>query len=221
MTFDKLRPRRTCSPVTRFIASRARLGTFPIVAESSDPTGAYSMVDSGGIEHEVGDFLYGLTRLFKPKRCLTTGTRFGISDAYVALALEHNGSGELVTVEINPYSSGKAVELFESLGVSDRVTAVVGDALDVAVDGRFQIAFLDTEHRTRFAEFAEFYEQIDSGGVIAIHDLKRDCPESVWGEIPKTVVDALRSGELAKAHFPNPRGLTLFYKRHPLDFAIP
>lgn len=46
------------------------------------------MQDDGGVEIETGEFLWGLTRILKPKHVLTTGVYTGISDMYIAQGLK-------------------------------------------------------------------------------------------------------------------------------------
>ena len=70
-------------------------GLISLHPEVSDWTGKnFMMFDDGGVELEVGEFLYGLVRVMKPENILTTGVYTGISDMYIAQALVDNGTGK-------------------------------------------------------------------------------------------------------------------------------
>jgi hypothetical protein len=51
-------------------------------------------------------FLYCLARALAPAAVLELGTCLGVSAAYLSAALEANGSGQLVTIDIEPEKGG-------------------------------------------------------------------------------------------------------------------
>lgn len=48
---------------------------------------SYTMITSGGVEIEVGEFLAALVRMVKPNYILETGTHYGLSSSFMGLAL--------------------------------------------------------------------------------------------------------------------------------------
>src|ERR1044071_5258126 len=66
-----------------------------------DP-GLWVARDSTASEIELGDFLYGLVRLIKPKTVLETGCYLGDTSVRIAQALKKNGYGMLMTCDIEP-----------------------------------------------------------------------------------------------------------------------
>ena len=52
--------------------------------EIPEPTNAeYTCFNYGGVETEVGEFLYGLVRMLKPRNVFETGTHHGVSSSYI------------------------------------------------------------------------------------------------------------------------------------------
>ena len=60
------------------------------------------MFNTGGIECEVGELLYGLVRALKPKHILETGTYHGLSSTYMALGLKEIHSLRVMHRDIKP-----------------------------------------------------------------------------------------------------------------------
>lgn len=61
----------------------------------------YDMIEGRGVEQEVGNLLYGLVRMTKPRVCVETGTLVADSAEWIAWALRDNGFGNLVTCDID------------------------------------------------------------------------------------------------------------------------
>ena len=196
--------------------------TFQVKPEATNKE-HFTMFNTGGVETEVGEFLYALTRLVRPKRVLETGTHFGISDLYFALALEANCLGDLTTIEFNPPFYLMAQALFETVGVSHRIELIRDRAerYDPG-DTQFEILFLDTEPSMRFDELVRFYPNVAPGGFIIIHDLHphlgltvknlADTQDVGFGDFRKKFGDLLEEHSLQTISLPAPRGLTIFQK---------
>lgn len=204
-------------------------GLLKIVNEVGDNTGRYIMFNDGGVECEVGEFLYGLVRMMKPQHILETGTHKGVGAAYMGSALKDNGSGGITTLEFLDNFVAEAGELIKKLNLTMQVNIVKADAKDYEVDHRvlLDILFLDTEPQTRFAELIKYYYKVRAGGIILIHDLHQHMHQIpneehgfAWpyGPLPEEIKQLIKSGELVKVHFRTPRGLTMFYKRGVDDF---
>jgi predicted O-methyltransferase YrrM len=197
-----------------------------------DSAKLYSSFNSGGVEVEVGEFLYSMVRLLKPERVLETGTHHGISSAYMASAMKQNHKGTLVTTEFLPENHAIADKRFKDLGLDHIIVNHLIDTNKLYTDknSRYQMIFLDTEPEFRFNELCEFYDNLDEGGYVFIHDLPRtlcqgnvntDHPEiSSWpfGDVPPVMRRLLQTGKLRMFHYPNPRSMTGFYKPTKEDF---
>lgn len=188
----------------------------------------YHMFNTGGVEAEVGEFLYGMVRMIQPSLVLETGTHLGISSVYLGLALKENGHGKLITIEFNPPFYLMAQALFEHLEISSQVELVRGkvERWDPG-DRVFDLAFLDTEPSFRFGEMLKFYPNIKEGGLILIHDLHANLglsfsPQesrqvSAFGDFREKIGYLIEEHAIQTVSFPSPRGLTMFQKAGP-DF---
>lgn len=196
----------------------------------------YTSFNDAGVETETGDFLYAFARLLKPKFILETGTHIGVSAAYMGQALKENKQGMLETIEFIPQIHAQAQRRIETLGLEMYVRTLLGDvaAFDPG-EHTYKLILLDTEPQTRFAELVKFYEYLEPGGFVFIHDLHRhmyqlpvlennvDHPgQPFWpyGKLPDAIHSLVNYGKLKPFHFDTPRGLTGFYKPHPEDYKF-
>ncbi len=196
----------------------------------------FSAFNSGGIEAEVGEFLYGLIRLLKPNHVLETGTHLFVGAAYMGMALKDNGQGHLDTIEFLPEIHSRARIRRDDMELQNYVTCHFGDAAKFApiqpasastIVPVYKLILLDTEPQTRFAELIKFYPYLEEGGFIFIHDLHRHMHQIenkdhgfAWpyGKIPEEMAGLVKAGLLRPFHFSTPRGLTGFYKPSKEDF---
>src|SRR5688572_5312530 len=139
----------------------------------NNTTSEFLAFNDAGVEMEVGEFLYSLVRLLKPTRVLETGTHWGIGAMYMGLGVKHNKKGKVTTIEFQPPVYNKAVERMKTLGLDDVVETILGDVRYYQTTDKFQLILLDTEPQTRFAELVNFYDNLDEGGFVFIHDLHR------------------------------------------------
>lgn len=182
----------------------------------------YTMFNTSSPEVEVCEFLWALVRLIKPEKILECGTGYGISAAYMALALRQNGRGELTTVEMMPDPYDAAALLLHKLDLRSYVHLWQGRAEDFTPEGLYDILFLDTEPNARFAEFLRFWPSLKPGGVVIIHDLHAYMSQNgetvagidnwPFGTIPNEVDALIRGGELQSFHLTTPRGLYIGQK---------
>lgn len=188
----------------------------------------YSAFNDAGVECEVGEFLYSMVRLLKPEYVLETGTHVGIGASYMGLALKDNGGGRLDTFEFIPEIYEKALARTEKLGLTKYVYNHLKDVQNVSAPSfRLQMILLDTEPQTRFAELLKFYDSLDEGGYVFIHDLHRHMGQMPnnehgfawpWGLVPNKLKELVKKDKLRPFHFPTPRGLTGFYKTREDDY---
>lgn len=192
----------------------------------SNTVSEYSAFNSGGVECEVGEFLYGLVRVTKPDQILETGTHHFVAGAYMTQALKDNSRGKLLTIEFSEENYRIAKERARVLDVLDYVQMYLMPVQEFKVGGReeFDIIFLDTEPNLRFNELVRFYPSLKQGGFVFIHDTPRslcqgninpDHPEiESWpfGNLPDQIKEWVKEDKLRPFHFPNPRGMIGFYR---------
>lgn len=188
----------------------------------------YTSFNDAGVETETGEFLYAMIRVLKPKRVLETGTHIGVGAAYMGAALRDNKEGKLTTIEFIPELYNRAQKrLLMDLDLNDYVDMVFGDVKNYRSSDLFQLILLDTEPQTRFAELIKFYDYLEEGGYIFIHDLHfhmHQIPNEehgfAWpyGPLPEAIKEMVRTDRLRPMHFPTPRGLTGFYKVAQKDY---
>ena len=196
---------------------------------------SYSAFNDGGVECEVGEFLYGMVRILKPKGVLETGTHYGIGAAYMLLALDDNATlddnefGYLNTIEFQKENRDIAYKrLFK---VSGKFRSHLMDVKDYTPVRNFQLILLDTEPDIRFKELIKFYPYLDEGGYVFIHDTPRNlCQGNVnpdhphlkswpFGDLPEEIKQWVKEDKLRPFHFPSPRGLIGLYKTHRDDYV--
>lgn len=189
----------------------------------------YSAFNDAGVECETGEFLYSMVRILKPEYVLETGTHWGIGASYMGMGVKDNHFGRVTTIEFIPQNRFSAVQRFNALGLNDYVESILGRVEDYNPQHNYQLILLDTEPITRFSELVKFYDHLDPGGFLFIHDTPRtlcqgnvntdhpEIPSWPFGNIPDRMKELVKNGELRPFHFPTPRGLVGFYKVHPED----
>lgn len=187
--------------------------------------GFHSFNDAG-VESEVGEFFYSMVRLLQPDNVLETGTHWGVSASYIGLALQDNQFGHLDTFEFLAENHRKAHSRIFNLQLLKQVTCHFGDIAAFTPEKTYKMVLLDTEPQTRFAELEKFYDVVEPGGFIFIHDLHRHMHQIpnedhgfAWpfGLVTDFINEKVKNDELRPFHFSTPRGLTGFYKVHPDD----
>lgn len=198
----------------------------PFLDGSSD----FSSFNDAGIECETGEFLYSLVRLLKPSNVLETGTHWGVGASYMGLALKDNNNGHLDTVEFLPEIHSRAVQRIATVGLNAQVTCHLMDVATYQPSVNYDLILLDTEPQTRFAELLKFFDNLNPGGFVFIHDLHRGMgqnsnnpdhpgePHWPYGEVTKFMKEMVKLDKLRPFHFSTPRGFTGFYKTHPEDY---
>lgn len=186
----------------------------------------YSAFNDAGLECETGEFMYSMVRILKPDHVLETGTHWGVGASYIGFGLLDNGGGHLDTVEFIPEIHDIAKARIDRLGLQSYVKCHLGDVAMFTPEQNYKLILLDTEPQTRFAELIKFYPYLEPGGFVFIHDLHQHMHQIdnehgfAWpyGEIPKSMQELVKSGQLRPFHFETPRGLTGFYKVHQNDY---
>lgn len=94
---------------------------------------------------EAGRLLYSLVRATRPTMVVEFGMSFGISAVHLAAAVRDNGTGRVVTTELNAAKIAAAKQTFADTGLADVITVLEGDALSTLadLDGPVQFVLLD------------------------------------------------------------------------------
>jgi predicted O-methyltransferase YrrM len=97
------------------------------------------------ITPEAGRLLYSLVRATRPATVVEFGMSFGISALHLAAAVRDNGSGHVVTTELNADKIAAAKRTFVETGLDDLITILEGDALTTLadIDGPVNCVLLD------------------------------------------------------------------------------
>lgn len=204
--------------ITEYIKNNGNL-----TIENEPSNHLYKMFNTGGIECEVGEFLYGLVRMIKPENVLETGTHFGISSTYIALALKHNNIGKIITIDPIYYKEAKY--LHSKIELNDFIVQIELRAEKYETKEMFDFILLDSEPILRFDEFDKFYKNLKSGGVIIIHDLHKhlsfnsfnidqpDFKHWPYGDFREKLGKYIYNFDVQTFSFNTPRGITLFQKK--------
>ena len=80
------------------------------------------------VSPEGGRLLYTLVRASRPSTVVEFGTSFGISTIHLAAAVHDNGTGRVVSTELNEAKVARARANLAEAGLADVVTILAGDA---------------------------------------------------------------------------------------------
>jgi predicted O-methyltransferase YrrM len=97
------------------------------------------------VSAEAGRLLYAIVRASRPATVVEFGLSFGVSTIYLAAAVTDNGTGRVVTTELNLKKARAARANLEEAGVADVVTILPGDARQTLADvpGPVGVVLLD------------------------------------------------------------------------------
>jgi predicted O-methyltransferase YrrM len=86
------------------------------------------------VSPEGGRLLYTLIRASRPATVVEFGTSFGISTIHLAAAVRDNGTGRVVSTELNAAKVARAGANLAEAGLADVVTILAGDARETLAD---------------------------------------------------------------------------------------
>jgi predicted O-methyltransferase YrrM len=97
------------------------------------------------VDRPSGRFLYNLVRTQGSRTVVEFGMSFGISTIHLAAAVRDNGSGRVVTTELDEGKVKRATGHLSDAGLLDCVDIRHGDALETLrdLDGPVDLVFLD------------------------------------------------------------------------------
>ncbi len=125
------------------------------------------------IDQETARFLGVLLEIKKPKRILEIGCAIGFSSIFMSQYLEENG--EIITIDRFDVMIRQAKENFENFGVSDKITLIEGDAVEVLegldIAGSFDVIFLDAGKGQYINMLENCIRLLSSGGILIADDI--------------------------------------------------
>jgi len=97
------------------------------------------------VSPEGGRLLYTLIRASRPSTVVEFGTSFGISTIHLAAAVRDNGTGRVISTELNAAKVARARANVAEAGLSGHVTILEGDALKTlaTIDTPVEFLLLD------------------------------------------------------------------------------
>ena len=116
--------------------------------------------------HLQGNLLTLLATLTNAKCILEIGTFTGYSAICLARALPE--SGKLITIDANPEIESIAKKYFEKSGVKNRVSLIIGNALQIIpkLEEKFDLVFIDADKRNYSNYYDLTIDLVPSGGLI-------------------------------------------------------
>jgi predicted O-methyltransferase YrrM len=164
--------------------------------------GAFSKLDRGSPEVEVGFFLADTVRLVKPHLVVEVGAFEGFVAGLIEVALGENGAlgfpGRLITFELDV---GRAASCSEKLGAG--VVVVAKPVWEHALPGRVDIAFVDGPYEHRARSIDHLCGLMAPRGLMFLHDTAF-THEGQMGPLMQLV-----RGRFNVVEFPTARGLAL------------
>ena len=150
------------------------------------------------VHPSVAEYLYQLVRRIKPALVFEIGCYIGFSTLHMARALKENGSGRLVSFDLN---TGVASDNIKEACLSDHVEFIQGNS-SVTVkqyfldhgDGKIDLVFIDGDHTRRgcVADFNALHDHVKKDGYIIFHDI---YPERCRWKGPRLVLDYLKTAK--------------------------
>jgi predicted O-methyltransferase YrrM len=117
---------------------------------------------------EKAGFLWKLVVQTRPQFVVECGTAIGYSGLHIARALSENGTGKLVTIEIDKDRSIQAESAFKKAGLGHLIETLVGEAAILlrAVERDVDFLFLDNEYGNYYRCFRAIEGRLSDGAVI-------------------------------------------------------
>lgn len=161
--------------------------------------------DEQAAESEVGNFVYGLLVLIKPKMVIETGCYTGGITVAIGMALNDNNLGRLITCDVDEQFVRQVAQRVEKMGFKNIVVSYqTGIMLIESQLPEVDFAFIDSGYNDREEEIRALLPKMSKYGIIALHDTAphHSRIHQIQFKFP----------ELQRIYLNTPRGLTLFQK---------
>ncbi len=130
---------------------------------------AYASREAVPIMQDEGcDFICDYIKEHNCKNVLEIGTAIGYSSIRFASLADDI---KVTTIELDIDRHLKAVENFKAAGLSDRITAIHGDALTYPLEGLFDLIFIDAAKAQYIKFFEKYKANLAPEGVIISDNL--------------------------------------------------
>lgn len=114
------------------------------------------------------DFLCNYIREHNIKNILEIGTAIGYSAIRMALVDEEIN---IITIERDKIRYDMAIDNIKKFNLDSRIRVIYGDALDVVVDGKFDLIFIDASKGHSIDFFEKYSMNLMDNGVIITDNL--------------------------------------------------
>lgn len=114
------------------------------------------------------EFLCNYIKEHKIKRILEIGSAIGYSAIKMALI---DKDIKIVTIERDKDRYNEATSNIADFGLSDQIEVINGDAMDVSVDGMYDLIFIDAAKGHNIDFFEKYQDNLDMNGVIITDNL--------------------------------------------------
>lgn len=176
------------SPVVRGVLDRlyaaAEEGDGPRIAEIAarhgKVTGSGTAIERAELFGELyipvapdcGRLIYSLIRASRPQTVVEFGTSFGIATIHLAAAVRDNGTGRVISAELNAGKAQRAREHLAEAGLADVAEIVTGDALEIlaGVPGPVGFALIDGWKELYLDLLRVIEPQLSAGALVVADD---------------------------------------------------
>jgi predicted O-methyltransferase YrrM len=123
------------------------------------------------VSPEGGRLLYTLIRASRPATVVEFGTSFGISTIHLAAAVRDNGTGRVVSTELNAAKVARARANLAEAGLADVVTILAGDARETLADLPGPVGFVLLDGwKNLYLPLLRLLEPRLAGGALVVAD---------------------------------------------------
>lgn len=138
------------------------------------------------IPNDVVRLMAFLLEMHKPKEILEIGMAVGFSASFMCGYLPNDG--HITTIDRYPMMIDAARENFKKLGVEDKITIMVGDALDIlpTLENKYDFIFMDAA-KGQYIQFLPYaLKLLKKGGIMVADDvLQEGRVAQDYNEIPR------------------------------------
>ena len=134
-----------------------------------------------------------------------TGSAWGQTTAVIGRALQRNGHGRLVSLELLP----ERVAFTRERCIGLPVEVIAGDSLAFVPAQEVEFAFFDSIFALRVPEFQKFKQYMRRGTIVAFHDTAPWHGVMPSGRDLRTEIEVELKDSLRLIHLPTPRGCTV------------
>lgn len=140
------------------------------------------------IETDSLNYILNLIRLGEYKDILEIGTAIGYSSINFALL---NENIKVVTIERNENRYKEAINNIKHNNLSDRINVVFNDALNIEIDNKYDLIFIDAAKGQNIEFFNKYKNNLNKNGIIIIDNIKFHGLVGKSEEIPSKNLRAL------------------------------